>query len=139
MNLFFYPSNILLPKITRSLLLSTHTLRHRQGHDGGGPNNSHRLRQQCEVGGSSSQEALGVKHRVCRKTHSRDNPSDRHGTRLSDSLHQKVCCGQQEASLQSGVLSAPTLWGRLEHHRYLHGKVHAPASTSSCSSSAPAG
>ena len=126
-------------KTTGFPLLSRHMPQHQPVHYDGFPVDNHTLLQQYEADDWVNQGKLDVIRTAYRKTRSQDNPSDRHGTRLSGSPHRMACCGQQEASLQSGVLSAPTPLERLEHHRYLHGKVHAPASTSSCSSSAPAG
>ena len=100
---------------------------------------SHRQQQQFEAGGSPSRGELAVKHKACRRTRIWDSPSDKHGTLLSNSLHQKACCGPQGADPLSEALSVPILWGTQGHHLYLHDKDHEPVNTNSYNSSALAG
>ncbi len=122
--------------LTESPLLSRHRLRHRQGRGGGGLTDSHRRLLRFEAGGWAGWAGLGVRHKGCRKTHSRDSPSDRHGTRPSGSLRRRACCEPQGAGPLSGALSAPTRRGTRAHRQYLHGRGRALVGTSSCNSSA---
>ena len=89
--LSIYCPNIFF-KITLSLLQSIPKLQHQQVHGDDFLSSSHMLLQQYVVGGSSSWGELAEKRKECRKPCSLDNPSDMLGTRLSDSLHQKVYC-----------------------------------------------
>ena len=120
-------------------LQSRHMPLRQQVHGGDFLTDSRKLLQQYVVGGSPSQGGLAEKRKECRKTCSLDNPSDMLGTRLSDSLHQTVYCGQQGEDLQSVALSVPKLWGRLAHRQYLFGKGHEPDCTNSYNSSVRAG
>ena len=95
---------------------------------------NHKQQLQFEAGDSPNLEAHAVRHIVCRKTRSQDNPSDRHGTLLSDSPRQKACCEPQVADLQSKVLSASIPLGRWALRRYLRCKGHVPDCTSSFNS-----
>ncbi len=97
------------------------------------------LQQQYEAGDFLNQEAHAVKHKGYHRTHSRDSPSDRRGTQLSDTLHRRAYCEPQEADLLSEVLSAPILLGRQARRQYLHDKDHEPENTSSYNSSVRVG
>ena len=94
------------------------------------------LQLQFEAGGFQVSALLALKHKVCRRTHSRDSPSDRRGIRPSDSLHQKACYGPQEAIPRLMALSAPMLLEKLVHRQYLHDRDHEPVNTNSYNSSA---
>ena len=113
---------------------SMHKPLHRQGHGDGFPNNIRIRLLLCGVGDYRDKEILVVKHKVCRRTHSQDSPSDRLGTRLLGILHRRVCCVPQVEALLSAVLSVPTPLGTLVHLRCLPGRVHELASTNSCNS-----
>ena len=116
-----------------------HMLLHRQGHGDGCPSNSHRLLLLYGVGGFPSQEVFAVKHKGCRKTHSQDSSSDRHGIRLSDNLRQKAYCELQVEVLLSMVLSVPTPWGIPGLRQYLDDRGRVPDYTNNYNSSALAG
>ena len=88
-----------------------HRLLRRQGHGGGSPVGGHIQRLQCAAGDFLNQGVHAERHKVYRKTYSLDSPSDRHGIRLSDSLHRRACCEPQVADLQSMALSVPTPLG----------------------------
>jgi hypothetical protein len=102
-------------------------------------NSSHKLQLQFEVGGFLNQEELAVKHKEYHRTHNLGNPSDIHGTPLSDNLHQKAYYEPQEVNLLLEALFVTILWGIQEHRQYLHGRDHAPENTSNYNSSALAG
>ena len=121
------------------LTLSKHMLRHRQVRGDDPLNSSHKLQLQFEAGGFLNPEAHDVKHKVCRRTHSRDSPSDRRGIRPSDSLRQKAYYEQRVVSSLSEALSEPILLEKLVHRQYLHGRDHEPVNTNSYSRSALAG
>ena len=97
-------------------------------------NSSHKLQLQFEAGDFLNQGALALKHKVYRKTHSLDSPSDRHGILLSGNLRQKACCERQVVSPLSMVLFAPILLEKLVHRQYLHDRDHAPKNTNSYNS-----
>src|SRR5690606_26999921 len=120
------------------LLLSKRMPLHRLRRDDDSPDSNRMQRPRSVTDNSPGQEADAVQHKACRKTHSRDSPSDRHETPLSDSLRQSAYYGQQAADLLSEALSAPTLWRRPVRHRYHPHKDHAPANTNSYNSSARA-
>ena len=117
------------------LLLSMHKLLHLPMHGGDLLIHNHRQQLQSEAGGFPNQEAHDVKHKVCRRTHSRDSPSDRRGTRPSDSLRQKAYYEKRVVSSLSEALSAPILLEKLVHRQYLHGRDHEPVNTNSYISS----
>ena len=68
-----------------------------KGVDGDSPTDNHILLPPYATDGSLSQGNYDAMHTVYRRNHSRDSPSDKHGTLPSDTLHQMVCCGPQEA------------------------------------------
>ena len=116
---------------TISLLQSTHKLLHRQVRGDDPLNSSHRRQLQYEAGGSLNPEGHAVRHKVCRKTHSRDSPSDTHGKQPSNNLRQKACYEQRVASSLSEALSEPILLEKLVHRQYLHGRDHAAENSNS--------
>ena len=93
-------------------------LLHRLMHDGDFRVDNHKLRLQFEAGDSPNLEAHAVRHIVCHKTRSQDNPSDRHETRLSDNFRRMACYEQRVVIPLSEVQSVPILWGTLVHRRY---------------------
>ena len=92
------------------LLLSMHMPLHQQARGDDSLTYSHRLLPQSGVGGFLNQGVLAAKRTVCRRTHSRDSPSDRHGTRLSDNLHQRACCERQGQALYQWFYLRPDFW-----------------------------
>ena len=130
---------ILEKLLTVSPSQSMHRLLHQQGRGGGSPDNSHTRRQRCVTGGWASSGTRVGRRIACRRTHSRDSPSDRHGRRLSDNLRQRACYEPQGADLRSMALSAPISSGIWVHRRCLPYINHALVSTSSCNSWALAG
>ena len=109
-------------------------LLHRQVHGGGLPTHSHKLQLQSEAGVFLNLEAHVVRRKVCRRTHSRDSPSDRRGIRPSDSLRQKAYYEKRVVSSLSEALSAPILLEKLVHRQYLHDRDHEPVNTSNYNS-----
>ena len=95
---------------------------------------SHRQQQQFEAGDSPNQGVRAAKRTVCRKTRSRDSPSDRRGTRPSGNFRRRACCERPRVGPLSRVLSVPILWGTLVHRQYLPDKDHVPGCTSSSNS-----
>ena len=73
---------------------------HLRGRGDGLSDHIRKRQPQSGAGGSPTPALLVVTHREYRRTHSLGSPSDRHGKRPSDSLHQKAYCEQQAASLQ---------------------------------------
>ena len=67
-----------------------HRLQHPPVHGDDSLNQSHMPRLQYAAGGSPDQEEHDEKHIACRRIHSLDNPSDRHGIRLSDNSRQML-------------------------------------------------
>ena len=84
---------------------SKQRLLHRPMHDDGYPVESRKLLPRCAAGDSPVPSWFGEPCSAYHETHSQDNPSDRHGTRLSDSFHQTGCCGPPVTDLLSKVLS----------------------------------
>ena len=121
-----------------SLLLSTHRLQRRQAHGDDSPSYSHRQQPPCEVDGLPAPASYGATRKAYRRSHSRDNPSDRRGTRLSSNSHRKDDCVPQVAALQSEAQSASRLQEKLEHCQYHHSTDHVPDCTSSYNNSVPA-
>lgn len=132
------PDYLILYTIKFSLQ-SMHMLLHQQVHGDDPLNSSHMLQLQFEVGGFLNQEAHAVKHKEYHRTRNLGNPSDILETQLSDSLHQKACCGPQEAIPGLMALFAPILSGILVHPQYHPGRDHEPVNTNSYNSSALAG
>ena len=110
-------------------------LLHPQVHDGDSLTDNHILLPQYATDDSPSLGNYDVMHIVYRRNHSRDSPSDKHETLPSDTLHQMVCCGPQEAIPGLMALSAPILSGIQVHPLYLPGIVHVPENTNSYNSS----
>ena len=126
-------------KSTGFPLLSRHMPQHQPVHYDGFPVDNHTLQQQYEADDWVNQGKLDVIRTAYRKTRSQDNPSDKHGIRLSGILHQKAYYGLQGADPLSMVQSRPIPWERQVLPQYLHGIVHAPDYTNSYNSSALAG
>ena len=99
----------------------------------------HRQLQQFVTGGSPNLEGPDVKHKVCRKTHSQDNPSDKLGTRPLDILHQMAYYERRVVNPLLEVLFAPKPLEKQAHPLCLPGRVHEPENTNSYNSSAQAG
>ena len=116
-----------------------HRLQHLPMHDGGSPTHNHRQQLQSEAGGFFNQEALAVRHKECRRTHSQDSPSDIHGIRTLDNPHRMVCYELRVVNPLSEVQSVPRLWGTRVQSQYLRDIVHVLDYTSSYNSSALAG
>ena len=112
-----------------------HMLQRRQVRGDGLPTHNHRQQPLSEAGGFLNQETPAVRHKGCRRTHSRDSPSDRRGTLPSDTLHQKAYYELQVEDLLSEVQSEPILRGTQVHRQYHTGRVHAPENTTSYNSS----
>ena len=79
---------------------------------------NHTRLQRCGAGGFLSLGTPDGRHTVCHKTHSQDNPSDIHETRLSDNFRRMACYEQRVVIPLSEVQSVPILWGTLVHRRY---------------------
>ena len=116
-----------------------HRLLHQQGRCDDALNGNHTQLQRCATGGSPDSGRLCVRLQACRRTHSQDSPSDRHGIRLSGNPHQRAYCELQVEDLLLKVISAPIPWETQGHRRCLHDRVHAPESTNSYNSSALVG
>ena len=114
-------------------------LPHPQVRDGDSLTDTHILPPPYATDDSLGLENNGVMHIEYRRNHSRDSPSDKHGTQPSDTLHQMVCCGPQEAIPESMAQSAPILSGIQVHPLYLPGIVHVPENTNSYNSLAQVG
>ena len=130
---------MIVKNVTVSLLLSKHMPLRQQVHGDDPLSNSHKQQLQFEAGDSPNLEAHAVRHIVCHKTRSLDNPSDRHGTLLLDIPRQKACCAQRVVILLSMVLSVPIPWGKQVLPQCPHGRGHVPGCTSNYNSWALAG
>ena len=104
-------------------------------HNGDSPTHNHKRQLQYEAGGFLNPGGPAVKHKVCRRTHSRDSPSDTHGRQPSNNLRQKAYYEQRVASSLSEALFSPILLEKLVHRQYLHGRDHEPVNTNSYISS----
>ena len=94
--------------------------------DGGFRVDNHTQRPPYATDDSPGKGSNGAMHTAYRRTHSRDSPSDRHGTLPSDSLRQMACYGPQEASPESAAQSAPIPSETREPPQCLRGTVHEP-------------
>ena len=115
-------TTIKVKHFTIILLLPKHKLLHLPMHGGDLLTHNHRQQLQSEADGFLNQEALALKHKVYRKTHSLYSPSDRRGKQHLDNLRQKAYYEQRVEDLLSLVLSEPILLGIQVHRQYLHGK-----------------
>lgn len=122
-----------------SPLLSKHMPLHRRGRGGGSLGCSRTPRLRYGAGDYRGMGRLCVRHTGCRRTRSRDNPSDRRGRRLSGSSRRRACCGPQGAGPLSAAQSVPRPLETRAHRLYLRGKGHEPVSTSNYNSWALAG
>ena len=113
---YLYSRHLVFPKttgrtednITISLLQSRHRLLHRPMHDDGFQGYNHIRQQRCEAGGLANRGTCDERHKGYRRTHSRDSPSDIHGTRPSGNLHQRVCHKGQ--TFNQWFYLCPDLW-----------------------------
>ena len=96
-------------KSTGFLLLSRHMPQHQPVHYDGFPVDNHTPQQQYEADDWVNQGKLDVIRTEYRKTRSQDNPSDKHGIRLSGILHQRAYCVLRGEDPQSMVQSLPIL------------------------------
>ena len=124
----FYVNTILIIIISPSL--STHTPLHQPKHDGGSSSHIHSGRQWCQDCDVPQANACEMTH-MYSKTHSRDNPSDRHEIRLSDNSHRKLCYVPPMAIPRWVAQSASIRRERLAHCQCLQHKGYEPDCTSS--------
>ena len=98
---------------------SKHKLPHPPKHDDDSPIDSHKVWKCCEADDSRHEGKPDEKPDRYNEIHSRDNPSDNIGRRLSDSFRQRICYELPTEALLSSALSAPILQGRRVHCPYL--------------------
>ena len=126
-------------EVTVVLLQSRHKPQRQRGRGDDSPCRSRMQRPRSGADGFPSRVASDVMLQACRRTRTRDNPSDRCGRRHEGSPRQRDGCGPQVAAHESKAQSVPTRQGRQGHRRCQHGTGHAPECTSSYNSWARAG